>query len=736
MIKLVKEKIPVIYIIFLIIISTLLIGTPVNEDNVFLIYIVFGVFSIIYFLVKLIKKEKISICKIDILIVLVVFSVFMPLIGNTFSSLSNTIYGVIKYFVLFMNYIIVKNECKKNTLNIEVIINTIIFSILLLCIIGIDEINFNLLESLKKLIEYNYIQYDEIRIGSLFSYPNTMAAVCGLGIFLCIRNIFKYTKKRYKLLYSLILLFMFVTFILTYSRLAFIIFAIAMIALGFVGLKKYKIKEKINKKIVIIGSLVLVLLVTYVIIGVNIPKKVKVEDEYQKILYSVESNKNYLFEFNITAKSNKKPFTITITEKNKYFDDINKTEENFGSFEGKKVINIHTKEDTSVIYINIKNEDKSSELIVNETKINDKRFILEYMLLPTNVVDKISNISFNNKSVWERLTFVNDALKIIKENLVFGVGYNAWQNMQYGVQEYNYYSLEVHNFLIQIFLENGIIGFIACIGIFIYILNKFYKETKKENIDISKISYLIGIIFILLHSLFDFNMSFFYFSLIVFILIAIITSKEYYEKEIKINGTIIYILFIVMSIFIIYVSIVKNNFNEENEMLKISSTRTEESIFYGYNKLLPFDSKITDRYYKALNDSENKNVSEIRRILNKSVLQEKYNTANLDLSNFVDLVKVVQDKKDIEFLVNYIKETREFLKYQPELELQRLNNIKEIIEILQKKNIDTSILKEQLIDEIEYKENYILDYQKCRYSKEKLEEYKKKIEYLKLFYKE
>ena len=87
-------------------------------------------------------------------------------------------------------------------------------------------------------------------------------------------------------------------------------------------------------------------------------------------------------------------------------------------------------------------------------------------------------------------------------------------------------------------------------------------------------------------------------------------------------------------------------------------------------------------------------------------------------------------------MVNYIKETREFLKYQPELELQRLNNIKEIIEILQKKNIDTSILKEQLIDEIEYKENYILDYQKCRYSKEKLEEYKKKIEYLKLFYKE
>ena len=635
-----------------------------------------------------------------------------------------------------MNYIIVKNECKKNTLNIEIIINAIIFSILLLCIIGIDEINLNLLENFKKLIGYNYIQYDEIRIGSLFSYPNTMAAICGLGIFLCIRNIFKYTKKRYKILYLLILLFMFITFILTYSRLALIVFAIAIIALFFVLFKKYRIKEKINKKIVIIGSLVLVLLITYVIIGIHIPKKVKVKDEYQKILYSVEENKDYSFEFNITAKADEKPFSIVITEKNKYFDDINKTEENFGSFEGEKIINIYTKEDTSVIYINIKNEDKNSELIVNETKINNKKFILEYMLLPTNVVDKISNINFNNKSAWERFTFVNDAFKIIKENLVFGVGYNAWQNMQYGVQEYNYYSLEVHNFLIQIFLENGIIGFIACVGIFIYILNKFYKESKKENIDISKISYLIGIIFILLHSLFDFNMSFFYVSLIVFILIAIITSKEYYEKEIKINGTIIYILFIVMSTFIIYVSIVKNNFNEENEMLKISSTRTEESIFYGYNKLLPFDSKITDRYYKALNDSENKNVSEIRRILNKSVLQEKYNTANLDLSNFVEFVKVLQDKENIEFLVNYIKETREFLKYQPELELQRLNNIKEIIEILQKKNIDTSILKEQLIDEIEYKENYILDYQKCRYSKEKLEEYKKKIEYLKLFYKE
>ena len=378
MVKSFKENVTIIIIVLLVIMSTLLVGTPIEEDNVFPIYIVFGVFSVFYFFIKLIKRDKISINKLDILIGLLVFSAFMPLLGSSYASLSNTIYGIIKYFVLFISYIIVKNECKKNPKYIDIIINTIIFSILFLCIIGIDEINFNILENFKKVIGYKYIQYDEIRIGSLFSYPNTMAAVCGVGTFLCLRNIFKSDKKSIKVIYSLILLFMLITLVLTYSRLAFVIFAFIVLIFILILLKKYKIREKINKKAIItIGSIILVLVV-YVLIGINIPKKVKVEDEYQKIIYSAEGNKDYEFKFDIIAKSDKESFSISITEKNKYFDDINKTEESFGNFEGEKVINVHTKEDTAVIYINIKNDDKNAEFIINGTKINDEQFILEY----------------------------------------------------------------------------------------------------------------------------------------------------------------------------------------------------------------------------------------------------------------------------------------------------------------------------------------------------------------------
>lgn len=736
MVKSFKENIAIIIIVLLVIMSTLLVGTPIEEDNVFLVYIVFGIFSVFYFFIKLIKKDKISINKLDILIGLLVFSAFMPLIGNSFSSLSNTIYGIIKYFVLFINYIIVKNECKKNTKYIDIIINTIIFSILFLCIIGIDEINFNILENFKKVIGYKYIQYDEIRIGSLFSYPNTMAAVCGVGIFLCLRNIFKSNKRTIKVIYSLMLLFMLITLALTYSRLAFIIFTFIVIIFVLILLKKYKIREKINKRVTItIGSFILVLVV-YVLIGINIPKKVEVEDEYQKIIYSVEENKDYEFKFDITAKSDKGLFSISITEKNKYFDDINKTEESFGDFEGEKIINIHTKEDTAVIYINIKNENKNSEFIINKAEINNEKFILEYKLLPTNVVDKISNISFSNKSAWERFEFVTDAFKIIKENWIFGVGYNAWQTMQYEVQDYNYYSQEVHNFLIQIFLENGIIGFISCIGMFIYIISKAYKEIKKENIDISKISYLLGIIFLIIHSLFDFNMSFFYVSLITFILISIISSKEKEEKEIKINGAILYVTFITISIFAIYVTIVKSNFSKENEMLKVNSVRTEEVIFSEYNKLLPFDSEVRNRYYKALDNEEDNNVIEIENVLKKNILAERYDVNNLDLTNFVEYIKSMQDENNIDFIVDYIKETKEYFKYQPELQMLRFNNMIETIEVLETKNITTNELKEQLKEELEYKERYILDYQKCRYIKEKVEEYKQKLEYLKMSCKE
>ena len=78
-------------------------------------------------------------------------------------------------------------------------------------------------------------------------------------------------------------------------------------------------------------------------------------------------------------------------------------------------------------------------------EINSYENILSYQSRTRNIepyVEKIDNkdeffdkinevynvtISLKNKSAWERLNFINDAVKLIKENWLCGMGGNAWR---------------------------------------------------------------------------------------------------------------------------------------------------------------------------------------------------------------------------------------------------------------------------------------------------------------------
>ena len=156
---------------------------------------------------------------------------------------------------------------------------------------------------------------------------------------------------------------MLVTMILTYSRFVYIMFALAILIYGIILCKKYKIKEKITKKKLAIIGIIIILAITYIAIGLNIPTKLEIGSSYQKIMYTAKPNEKYKFTFDIESKAEgeQEPFIIKITEKNKYFDEVKMEAIKFGSYTGTKEIEIETDKDTSVIYINIEKQEENQQ---------------------------------------------------------------------------------------------------------------------------------------------------------------------------------------------------------------------------------------------------------------------------------------------------------------------------------------------------------------------------------------
>lgn len=725
------ENINKIIIAFIIILSTVLIGTPLEQKNVQIVYLIINIYCLICMIKKTIKKEKANIDKMDIVIFVFAFSSFIPLIFGKNISVSENVYGIIKYTSLFNVYGITKDEIRKDNKYANILINTIIASILLLCIIGLDEINGNYLKELKKIIGYRLLEYDEVRISSLFSYPNTMALVAGIGILLSAGKILSENKIKAKIIYGITTVIFFSTFILTYSRLAYIIFTIILLMILSAIAVKYKIHKKINKKIVCISIILGIAIISYIVVGLNLPKEVEIQGNYQKILYKIMPNTEYSFEFEIENLGEpENNLNIQLTQKDKYFDEIAKEEKKFSTNSGKNQIKVKTQENAQVIYLNIKLENAEDKIKIKNFKINNEEFILEYKILPTNIVGKIKNIDFSNKSAWERIVFIQDGLKIAKNNWLLGLGTNSWREMQKEVQEYSYYAQEMHCFPIQILVENGVVGFLSVIGIFVIVIQSFTKEVKKEKLESDKISIVIAIAFILIYSCLDFHLSFFYVLLILLTLLAIITSNEK-TKELK-KCNIIKILIITVSIINIYISSLEMYYYKDIEALKVNSIWTEERIYDTYSKLLPTNLNIKVKKYQLA--KEEKNYEKMLNIIGNLLRTEKYLTNNINLEMPLIYLNINKNnQREIEFIFNYVKETEKANIYEPQFQIIRLKRISQMIDILEEQNNKEYAKKfeEQLKKEIDEKEEKILDYEKARYDKKMVEGYERELKEIK-----
>lgn len=140
-------------------------------------------------------------------------------------------------------------------------------------------------------------------------------------------------------------------------------------------------------------------------------------------------------------------------------------------------------------------------------------------ILPANIGTRLENINFRQHSVLERFTFYEDAMKVVKDYPVLGAGGGGWATLYEHYQNNPYLSRQAHNFFLQYLIEVGIVGFLVFMGFILFIFYKFSRQyLRRETDDYNNgFFYLIIALSILVHSLLDFNLSYAFMGMLVFL---------------------------------------------------------------------------------------------------------------------------------------------------------------------------------------------------------------------------
>lgn len=152
-------------------------------------------------------------------------------------------------------------------------------------------------------------------------------------------------------------------------------------------------------------------------------------------------------------------------------------------------------------------------------------------VLPQNISVRLENINFNQHSVLERFTFYKDAMKVLADYPIIGAGGGAWASLYEQYQNNPYTSRQAHNFFLQYLIEVGIVGFVIFMSFILYIFYKYIRGYIKGNEEDRNCHflYLIIVLSILIHSILDFNMSYVFMGILVFLglggMAAVMDSK-------------------------------------------------------------------------------------------------------------------------------------------------------------------------------------------------------------------
>ena len=502
------------------------------------------------------------------------------------------------------------------------------------------------------------------------------------------------------------------------------------------------------KPFIIVGSILIIILIGYIAIGLTLTEPIvlfenKSTEKLEKDIRNIEPNTKYTIEIDFDAKTTKKTndtYRIIIKQRNKFNDTIESIGKNFGEFNNTYKVDITTKNEAEYITIAflIQNPIGQERLTINRISINGKNIPLQYKIFPSNIVNTITDLNINTKSITDRLTYMKDGLKLSYQNLMFGIGGDGWKYREREAQSYNYYANEPHSYLIEILLEFGIIGFIAIIGIlveiFINFKNKFEKSETEEK-EFNKTIFCV-LLLIILHSIIDFDMSFLIIQITVFLLLGLLTPEQEVKKVSKLNK----VSEIVLIIYMIIISVV----NVQRIITKNYKTNGELGRHKMKVSLAPYVKEYQEKLINEL--EENGNTQEAIEECKKLIEKETYNDTLINLEKMYNIIGKENLEENVENL-KYIVDKIRNIKINCSVE-EILSKNDFIIELAEKINDTNEKQNSELINiekelkgifaqEYETNKNKIKDIEKNRLTQEQaniklqeLEEQKMKLDKL------
>lgn len=256
--------------------------------------------------------------------------------------------------------------------------------------------------------------------------------------------------------------------------------------------------------------------------------------------------------------------------------------------------------------------------------------LINLLKIDIKVLKRLTQFSFSSSTLLGRMLYYKDGIKVLLSRLL-GLGYLGYYFLEPSIQTGVYSIRFIHNDLLQIALD---IGIIPCI-MFIYIIisSLFSQNVKKEN------KIILGLI--IAHSLFDFDLQYIAIFLILILCIDIYDGKK--TKFISIDYKIIGNAFIAIStVFSLYLA-VSMSFQYFN--------LTDLSI-----KLLPF---YTEAKVAKLQNIENiKEGTQLAKSIEKS---------NSNLSIIYDVYALNEmEKHNYDQMINYKEQSLNLQRYNIE----------------------------------------------------------------------
>ena len=534
------KNILTIVILLNLIICGILIGAPIESTHIPMITSL-----VLCALYIILSKSKIKIIrnKVDIFIVLLGISTLIPLIFNTTLSITSEINYISKYISAILIYVCVREHIINYPETRKLIVNCIIFSSLILIILGIDNITTKVLTDPLSLINIKIEEIEKNRLSSVFCYSNALAIVIAISIILNNMNYLQEEHKIKKSIYGAITTILMMGLILTYSRLVMLFLAISLIIYCILLRNKIKVYDLIklflistviscvystvffkivnNEKYIliwfatVIASLISFIL-TYYSIGIEKKlEKIKIKkivivallllsiivilvfsikgkldvfknsrNEYEIQLGNIEPNKEYIMQFDfeeVVINKNEKNLKIELIEMNEFTDKMVIAEIDEKEFLETGQIKVTTKDTTTMMKIVFSRISNNCKIIINKFTINGQNRVLDYKLIPDDIEDRINNTFMTQKGFYERKSFIEDGIKLIKDNLLFGKGGNAWEYEQYNYQQNYYMATQVHCYIIQLGIEYGILAMVSFLSIIVLTIYRYIKSKNKYD---------------------------------------------------------------------------------------------------------------------------------------------------------------------------------------------------------------------------------------------------------------